>query len=81
MTRLSLPTALLVLPSLCVTTTLAAQETGDLKLRDFKPHAMLRVQVHAVEHARFPAIDVHNHVNDARGDDPPIDPLPGEPKP
>ena len=74
MTRLCLPTALLVGSSLCVTAPLPAQEAGDLRLRDFKPRSMLRVPVHEVEHARFPAIDVHNHVNDARGGDPPIDP-------
>ena len=60
--------------SLCAIPPLEAQETGDLKLRDFKPRAMLRVPVHEVPRARFPAIDVHNHVNDARGDDPPVDP-------
>jgi len=42
----------------------AAKET--LLLRDFHPVSMLHVPVHEVERARFPVIDVHNHVNDAR---------------
>ena len=49
-----------------------AQDAGDLRLRDFAPRSMLRVPAHEVLRARFPAIDVHNHVNDARGDDPPV---------
>jgi predicted TIM-barrel fold metal-dependent hydrolase len=44
------------------------QEPGeDLLLRDFRPRSMLKVPAHAVERAAFPVIDVHNHVNDARG--------------
>ena len=74
MTRFSRTAALLVGAALGVTTPLPAQETGDLRLRDFKPRSMLRVPAHEVERARFPAIDVHNHVNDARADDPPLDP-------
>ena len=42
----------------------AQKET--LLLRDFHPVSMLHVPVHEVERARFPVIDVHNHVNDAR---------------
>jgi predicted TIM-barrel fold metal-dependent hydrolase len=41
-----------------------AQET--LLLRDFKPKSMLHTKVTQVPRARFPVIDVHNHVNDAR---------------
>jgi len=37
-----------------------------LLLRDFKPQSMLHVPVHNIQRARFPVIDVHNHVNDAR---------------
>ena len=37
-----------------------------LLLRDFQPQSMLHAEVHQVERARFPVIDVHNHVNDAR---------------
>ena len=44
-------------------------DTDDLLLRDFKPRSMLRVPGHEVERAAFPAVDVHNHVNDARGGD------------
>jgi predicted TIM-barrel fold metal-dependent hydrolase len=45
----------------------AAQEP--LLLSDFKPRSMLKVPVHEVERAAFPAVDVHNHVNDARARD------------
>jgi predicted TIM-barrel fold metal-dependent hydrolase len=50
----------------------AAAADDELLLRDFKPRSMLRVPVHEIERAAFPAIDVHNHVNDARGGDPPV---------
>jgi predicted TIM-barrel fold metal-dependent hydrolase len=36
-----------------------------LLLKDFDPQPMLHVPVHEVPHAKFPVIDVHNHVNDA----------------
>ena len=42
------------------------EQKGDLLLRDFKPQSMLHVPVHNVDRARFPVIDIHNHVNDAR---------------
>ncbi|PYQ24155.1 MAG: hypothetical protein DMF79_02340, partial [Acidobacteria bacterium] len=42
---------------------------NDLQLRDFKPRSMLVAPEHPVARAAFPAIDVHNHVNDARGGD------------
>jgi predicted TIM-barrel fold metal-dependent hydrolase len=45
----------------------AANKKKDLLLRDFKPRSMLKVPVHLVERSRFPAIDFHNHINDARG--------------
>jgi uncharacterized protein len=38
-----------------------------LLLRDFHPRSMLHARSTAVERARFPVVDVHNHVNDARG--------------
>ena len=40
-----------------------------LLLRDFDPQTMLHARVTNVERARFPVIDVHNHVNDARSAD------------
>jgi len=46
--------------------------SADLLLRDFRPRSMLKVPVHEVERAAFPAVDVHNHVNDARGGDRPV---------
>ncbi|HYL84655.1 MAG TPA: amidohydrolase family protein [Candidatus Angelobacter sp.] len=42
-----------------------------LLLKDFEPRAMLHAAAHEVPRAKFPVIDVHNHVNDAsatRGD-------------
>jgi predicted TIM-barrel fold metal-dependent hydrolase len=38
-----------------------------LLLKDFDPHPMVRLPVHEVPRARFPVIDMHNHVNDAQG--------------
>src|SRR6266496_5550796 len=43
----------------------APPSNNDLPLRDFKPRSMLVVPEHPVSRAAFPAIDVHNHVNDA----------------
>jgi uncharacterized protein len=36
-------------------------------LKDWTPQPMLRVDAHQVRRAKFYVIDVHNHVNDARG--------------
>ena len=63
---------LLVAGALGVSAPMLAQEgnragDGGLLLEDFKPRSMLRVPVHEIERAAFPAVDVHNHVNDARG--------------
>jgi predicted TIM-barrel fold metal-dependent hydrolase len=49
-----------------------AQGEGELRLRDFKPRSMLKAPVHDVPRARFSAIDVHTHVNDAHGESPEI---------
>ena len=38
-----------------------------LLLKDFAPQSMLQAAVHEVPRAKFPVIDVHNHVNDAVG--------------
>lgn len=35
---------------------------ADLRLRDYRPRTMLRVQEHRVERARFPVVDAHNHL-------------------
>jgi predicted TIM-barrel fold metal-dependent hydrolase len=43
-----------------------SEEKETLLLRDFKPKPMLHAPVHDVQRARFPVIDIHNHVNDAR---------------
>jgi predicted TIM-barrel fold metal-dependent hydrolase len=43
-----------------------AQQKKSILLRDFKPQSMLHAPLHNVYRARFPVIDVHNHVNDAR---------------
>ncbi len=43
-----------------------AEEKKSILLKDFKPQSMLHIPVHNVYRARFPVIDVHNHVNDAR---------------
>lgn len=44
----------------------------DLRLRDFAPRTMLREPAHEVQRAAFPAIDVHNHVDDRRGERLPV---------
>jgi predicted TIM-barrel fold metal-dependent hydrolase len=42
------------------------EQKNTLLLRDFNPQSMLHAPVHQILRARFPVIDVHNHVNDAR---------------
>ncbi len=42
-----------------------AEQRKALLLRDFKPKSMLHAPVHNVDRARFPVLDVHQHVNDA----------------
>jgi predicted TIM-barrel fold metal-dependent hydrolase len=42
-----------------------AEQKKTLLLRDFQPQSMLHVSTHAVNRARFPVFDVHQHVNDA----------------
>jgi len=44
----------------------ATEQKKPLLLWDFKPQSMLHAPLHNVYRARFPVIDVHNHVNDAR---------------
>ncbi|MBI1940963.1 MAG: amidohydrolase [Acidobacteria bacterium] len=43
-----------------------SEEKKTLLLRDFRPKSMLHAPVHNVVRARYPVVDVHNHVNDAR---------------
>lgn len=44
-----------------------ASKRMTLLLKDFDPKSMLHAAEHAVPRAKFPVIDVHNHVNDADG--------------
>jgi predicted TIM-barrel fold metal-dependent hydrolase len=44
-----------------------ASKRMTLLLKDFEPHAMVHLTVHEVPRAKFPVIDIHNHVNDAQG--------------
>src|SRR6478736_2163137 len=44
-----------------------ASERMTLLLKDFQPKPMLHAAVHEVHRAKFPVIDVHNHVNDPGG--------------
>lgn len=44
-----------------------AQKRMTLLLKDFDPQPMLHLSVHEVPRAKFPVIDVHNHVNDVGG--------------
>ncbi len=41
-----------------------ASARDQISLREFDPHAMLRVPITQVDRARFPVIDVHCHLND-----------------
>ncbi len=38
---------------------------NNLLLQDFAPVSMLAVQEHLVRQAKFPVVDMHNHINDA----------------
>jgi uncharacterized protein len=42
-----------------------AEQKKTLLLRDFQPQSMLHASAHEVKRARFPVIDMHQHVNDA----------------
>ena len=44
-----------------------AEKRMTLLLKDFDPQPMLHVPVHEIPRAKFPVIDIHNHVNDAGG--------------
>jgi predicted TIM-barrel fold metal-dependent hydrolase len=44
-----------------------ATEKKTLLLKDYDPKSMLHADAHEVARAKFPVIDVHNHVNDAGG--------------
>ena len=44
-----------------------AAKKKTLLLKDFDPKPMLHTQTHEVPRAKFPVIDIHNHVNDAGG--------------
>lgn len=46
----------------------SATATVQLPLSDFQPRSSLRVPVHAVERARFPVIDFHNHLDSTEPD-------------
>jgi predicted TIM-barrel fold metal-dependent hydrolase len=46
-----------------------AKERETLLLRDFHPKSMLHARVTPIHRAKFPVIDVHNHINDAMGID------------
>jgi uncharacterized protein len=45
----------------------SAAKRMTLLLKDFEPKSMLHASAHEVPRAKFPVIDVHNHVNDAQG--------------
>jgi predicted TIM-barrel fold metal-dependent hydrolase len=44
-----------------------AAQKKTLLLKDFDPQPMLHAEKHDVPRAKFPVIDMHNHVNDAGG--------------
>jgi hypothetical protein len=44
-----------------------ASKNMTLLLKDFDPKSMMHAEAHDVPRAKFPVIDMHNHVNDAGG--------------
>src|SRR5882672_7756797 len=44
-----------------------AEQKKTLLLKDFHPKSMLHVKQTPVLRAKFPVVDMHQHVNDARG--------------
>ena len=52
----------------------AADQNKTLLLKDFHPVSMLHGSAHDVSRAKYYVIDVHNHVNDARGIEEHMDP-------
>ncbi len=44
-----------------------ADTNKTILLKDFNPRPMVHVRAHELQRARFPVIDVHTHLNDARG--------------
>jgi predicted TIM-barrel fold metal-dependent hydrolase len=44
-----------------------SEDIRELKLRDWQPRSMLSTQTTVVAKARFPVIDVHNHLGGGRG--------------
>lgn len=51
-----------------------AAAPGGLLLKDYDPVSKLHATVHETPRAKFPVIDVHNHVNDALGEGEKLDP-------
>ncbi len=54
-------------PAITYTQDPNASKNMTLLLKDFDPKPMLHTAVHEVPRAKFPVIDVHNHVNDPGG--------------
>ena len=46
-----------------------AEQRKTLLLKDFQPQSMLHLPIHVVSRAKFPVVDVHQHINDAMGID------------
>src|SRR5689334_8217035 len=44
-----------------------ASKNMTLLLKDYDPKSMMHAESHEVPRAKFPVIDMHNHVNDAGG--------------
>jgi len=44
-----------------------ASKNMTLLLKDFDPKSMMHAEAHEVPRAKFPVVDMHNHVNDAGG--------------
>ncbi len=51
-----------------------ADSKKTILLKDFHPEPALHTATHAIQRAKFPVIDVHNHTNDPRGIGDRVDP-------
>jgi predicted TIM-barrel fold metal-dependent hydrolase len=51
-----------------------SEQNKTLLLKDFHPVSMLHAQAHEISRPKYYVIDVHNHINDARGIDEHMDP-------
>lgn len=56
---------LVIMVAMCLVSPVSGQETGDfaeeLKLKDYRPVSVFRLEEHHPDHAKFSCIDIHSH--------------------